>query len=167
MCEILNAADFGVPQRRHRMVLLAGKCGRPNFAWRDPKRYTVKDAIASLPPAGESNDCLHDLPEKRSARILNLIKSIPKDGGSRTDMGAANQLGCHKRCNGFKDVYGRMAWKDIAPTITGGCVNPSKGRFLHPACDRAITLREAALLQTFPKDYFFSLNRGKIQQLNL
>lgn len=167
VCEILNAADFGVPQRRHRMVLLAGKGGHPNFALRDRKRYTVKDAIASLSPAGESNDCLHDQPERRSVRILNLIKSIPKDGGSRMDMGAANQLGCHKKCNGFRDVYGRMSWNDIAPTITGGCVNPSKGRFLHPSCDRAITLREAALLQTFPKDYFFSLKRGKMPAAEL
>ena len=167
VCDILNAADFGVPQRRHRMVLLAGKRGRPNFALQDRKRYTVRDAIASLPPAGESNDCLHDQPEKRSARILNLIRSIPKDGGSRMDIGAANQLDCHKKCNGFKDVYGRMSWNDIAPTITGGCVNPSKGRFLHPSCDRAITLREAALLQTFPKDYFFSLKRGKMPAAEL
>lgn len=167
VCEILNAADFGVPQRRHRMVLLAGKYGQPSFASPDLKRCTVRDAIASLPPAGESNDCLHDLPEKRSGRILNLIKSIPKDGGSRMDIGAANQLDCHKKCNGFKDVYGRMSWNDVAPTITGGCVNPSKGRFLYPSCDRAVTLREAALLQTFPKDYFFSLKRGKMPAAEL
>lgn len=159
--KILNAADFGVPQRRYRMVLLAGKYGPLNFACPDQRRYTVWDTIASLPSAGESGDRLHDLPEKRSVKIINLIKRIPKDGGSRMDIGAANQLECHKRCNGFKDVYGRMAWKDVAPTITGGCVNPSKGRFLHPKFDRAITLREAALLQTFPKDYFFSLKRGK------
>jgi DNA (cytosine-5)-methyltransferase 1 len=167
VCKILNAANFGVPQRRRRMVLLAGKCSHPRFASPDSKRCTVKDAIASLPLAGESNDCLHDLPEKRSERILNLIKSIPKDGGSRIDIGAANQLDCHKRCSGFKDVYGRMAWNDVAPTITGGCVNPSKGRFLHPSYDRAITLREAALLQTFPKDYFFSLKRGKMPAAEL
>jgi DNA (cytosine-5)-methyltransferase 1 len=58
-------------------------------------------------------------------------------------------------------VYGRMAWDEVAPTITGGCVNPSKGRFLHPAEHRTITLREAALLQTFPADHKFSLRRGK------
>lgn len=167
VCEILNAADFGVPQRRHRMVLLAGKRGRPNFALQDLKRCTVRDAIASLPPAGESNDCLHEQHEKRSARISNLIKSIPKDGGSRMDIGAANQLDCHKKCDGFRDVYGRMSWNDVAPTITGGCINPSKGRFLHPEYDRAITLREAALLQTFPKDYFFSLKRGKMHAAEL
>jgi DNA (cytosine-5)-methyltransferase 1 len=54
-----------------------------------------------------------------------------------------------------------MAWDDVSPTITGGCFNPSKGRFLHPTKNRAITLREAALLQTFPASYFFSVERGK------
>ena len=54
-----------------------------------------------------------------------------------------------------------MAWDDVAPTITGGCVNPSKGRFLHPEEHRAITLREAAALQSFPADYRVSLRRGK------
>jgi DNA (cytosine-5)-methyltransferase 1 len=77
------------------------------------------------------------------------------------DLGKGRQLECHKKCNGFKDVYGRMAWDDVSPTITGGCFNPSKGRFLHPTKNRAITLREAALLQTFPADYFFSTVRGK------
>ena len=76
-------------------------------------------------------------------------------------MGPKYQLKCHRKCNGFKDVYGRMAWDNVAPTITGGCCNPSKGRFLHPEEDRAISLREAALLQSFPPDYDFSLRRGK------
>jgi DNA (cytosine-5)-methyltransferase 1 len=61
----------------------------------------------------------------------------------------------------YAGVYGRMAWDDVSPAITGGCLNPSKGRFRHPAKNRAITLREAALLQTFPADYFFSAQRGK------
>ena len=64
---------------------------------------------------------------------------------------------------GFKDVYGRMRWNDVSPTITGGCVSPSKGRFLHPEENRTITLREAAILQTFPKDYYFSPRGGKQQ----
>jgi DNA (cytosine-5)-methyltransferase 1 len=71
------------------------------------------------------------------------------------------QLACHKRLAGFYDVYGRMAWDDVSPTITSGFVNPSKGRFLHPTRNRTITLREAALLQTFPRDYWFSFERGK------
>lgn len=160
-CNVLDAACFGVPQRRLRMVLLAGKFGPIKFAAPDTPRCTVREAISALPPAGNSRDCLHDLPEKRSNRITNLIKKIPKNGGSRVDLGSENQLECHKKCNGFRDVYGRMSWDRQAPTITGGCVNPSKGRFLHPEENRAITLREAALLQTFPPNYFFSLRRGK------
>lgn len=167
VCDVLNAANFGVPQRRYRMVLLAGKYGQPSFASPHKRRYTVRDAIARLPLAGETEDHLHDSSEKRSDRIIDLIKSIPKDGGSRMDIGTERQLDCHKKCNGFRDVYGRMSWNDVAPTITGGCINPSKGRFLHPEYDRAITLREAALLQTFPKDYFFSLKRGKMSAAEL
>jgi DNA (cytosine-5)-methyltransferase 1 len=107
------------------------------------------------------NDPLHDFPETRSERVKALIRLIPRDGGSRMDLGDEHQLDCHRRCDGFSDVYGRMAWNKVSPTITGGCCNPSKGRFLHPTRDRNITLREAALLQTFPPSYFFSLRRGK------
>ena len=158
---ILDAADYGIPQRRRRLILLTGRFGRINFTVSRKRKRTVRDAIADLPLPGESGDSLHDLSEKRSRRIEEFIRRIPKDGGSRTDLPGEEQLDCHKRCNGFKDVYGRMAWDDVAPTITSGCVNPSKGRFLHPDQDRAITLREAALLQSFPPDYFFSLDRGK------
>jgi DNA (cytosine-5)-methyltransferase 1 len=158
---ILDAADYGVPQRRRRLILLAGRSGPIEFPSPNPYRRTVREAISFLPPPGESGDSLHDMAEKRTCRILNIIKRIPKNGGSRVDLGYRDQLPCHKRCNGFKDVYGRMAWDDVAPTITGGCINPSKGRFIHPEQDRAITLREAALLQSFPPSYFFSLKRGK------
>lgn len=122
---------------------------------------TVREAIGDLPQAGTSGDPLHDFPEKRSAAVMARITAIPKDGGSRADLGADAQLDCHKETDGFKDIYGRMSWSKPAPTITGGCVNPSKGRFLHPDEDRAITLREAALLQGFPPEYSFSLDRGK------
>ena len=101
--------------------------------------------------------------ERRTDRIQKLIKRIPKDGGSRKDLGKKAQLACHKKCDGFKDIYGRMAWDKVSPTITSGCTNPSKGRFLHPDENRAITLREAAELQTFPKDYSFPLKVGKEQ----
>ena len=160
-CEVLDAADYGVPQRRRRLVLLAGRLGPISFARRARKRRSVRDTIAWLPAPGKTDDRLHDFPERRTSRIMGLIRRVPKDGGSRTDLGEADQLPCHLRCNGFKDVYGRMAWDDVAPTITCGCVNPSKGRFLHPEQDRAITLREAALLQSFPKRYHFPLKRGK------
>lgn len=160
--DVLDVARFGVPQKRLRMVLLAGKFGPIRFAAPENRRCTVREALSALPPAGKSGDCLHDLPEKRSDRIIDLIDKIPKNGGSRRDLGTEKQLACHKKCDGFKDVYGRMSWDKQAPTITCGCVNPSKGRFLHPDENRAITLREAALLQTFPSNYFFSLRRGKM-----
>ena len=111
---------------------------------------------------GKTGDVLHDLPEVRSPQVKELIKLIPKNGGSRKELPKKYWLPCHVRYpDGYRDVYGRMAWNDVAPTITGGCVNPSKGRFLHPAQNRAITLREAALLQTFPPGYKFSLEKGK------
>lgn len=158
---ILNAADFGVPQRRHRMILLAGRFGAVDFASPDLRRRKVRDFIEWLPPVGESGDPLHDMPEKRQERIMRLIRSIPPNGGSRAGLDEEYRLECHRKCDGFKDVYGRMAWDDVAPTITTGCFNPSKGRFLHPEFHRAITLREAASLQTFPRTYEFSLKRGK------
>jgi DNA (cytosine-5)-methyltransferase 1 len=121
----------------------------------------VRDAIGKLTTPEQSLDPLHNYPTKRSQKIEDRIRKIPKDGGSRASLGARGQLACHKRSDGFKDVYGRMAWDKPAPTITGGCINPSKGRFLHPQANRAITLREAALLQTFPKTYKFSLRGGR------
>jgi DNA (cytosine-5)-methyltransferase 1 len=158
---ICNVADFGVPQRRRRLMMMVSLTGPVPFAPPDPIRRKVRDAIGDLPQPGGSGDALHDLVENRSKRICDLIQKIKKDGGSRTEFGKTEQLACHQKCDGFKDVYGRMAWDSVAPTITGGCVNPSKGRFLHPVQNRAITLREAALLQSFPKQYTFSLKRGK------
>lgn len=160
---LFNAADYGIPQRRSRMVFIVSRIGSIDYA--EPiesgLRLTVRDAIGDLAPPGETGDPLHDFPEKRSERITHHIKMIPKDGGSRAALGKHHQLQCHKKCSGFKDVYGRMTWDKPAPTITGGCVNPSKGRFLHPEQNRTITLREASLLQSFPSDYFFSLEHGK------
>lgn len=159
--QIMNAADFGVPQRRRRLILLAGKRRVVPFGSQSDRPPTVRDAIGSLPPPGQSGDPSHDLSERRSDRIVELIRSIPKDGGSRHQAPESFKLACHKDFDGFNDVYGRMAWEDQSPTITSGCVNPSKGRFLHPEQDRCITPREAALLQGFPEDYFISMRRGK------
>jgi DNA (cytosine-5)-methyltransferase 1 len=86
---------------------------------------------------------------------------LPKDGGSRRSLPDDLKLACHTRSNGFNDVYGRMRWNDVAPTITSGCTNPSKGRFVHPEFDRAITLREGAMLQGFPQHYRFDPTHGK------
>lgn len=152
---IHDAADYGVPQRRRRLIYIAGLGFPIPFADPTHRRKTVRDAIGGLPKAGESGDPVHDMPEHRTQRVMELIRRIPKNGGSRTDLPEEYQLECHKRCKGFKDVYGRMCWDDVAPTITSGCFNPSKGRFLHPEEDRAITMREAALLQGFPRRYKF------------
>jgi DNA (cytosine-5)-methyltransferase 1 len=157
---VLRTEEFGVPQRRRRYVLVALAKGVPRLGEPSAKRVTVRDAIGALPAAGRSGDPLHDHGETRSTDVKQLIARIPHDGGSRADAGDDWQLPCHRRTDGFHDVYGRMAWDDVAPTITGGCVNPSKGRFLHPRENRAITLREAALLQTFPVGYRFPLNEG-------
>ncbi|MGY3497831.1 DNA cytosine methyltransferase [Bradyrhizobium sp. USDA 4502] len=160
--QIKDAARYGVPQRRRRLILLAGKGFSVPFAKEARVIRTVRSAIGDLEEPGSSKDALHNFLEKRrSEKVQRLIRDIPKDGGSRTDLSEARQLPCHQRSNGFRDIYGRMAWDTVSPTITGGCFNPSKGRFLHPVRDRAITMREAALLQSFPRRYKFSRGAGK------
>ncbi|MHB8199133.1 MAG: DNA cytosine methyltransferase [Vulcanimicrobiaceae bacterium] len=156
-----DAADYGVPQRRQRLILFATLLPMSHLPKVKSARRTVADALSGLLPVGESGDPLHDYSERRGDRIRRMIKRIPRDGGSRGDLSDDMQLECHKRTDGFYDVYGRMKWDDVAPTITAGCINPSKGRFLHPESNRAVTLREAALLQSFPVDYRFSLRRGR------
>lgn len=158
--DVLDAADYGVPQRRRRFILIAGHRGEIPFARPARRAVTVRETLRKLSKCAK-RDPLHNLFERRSDRVMKMIRGIPKDGGSRLQLSPGSQLECHRKCDGFKDVYGRMAWHDVAPTITGGCCNPSKGRFLHPALHRTITLREAALLQTFPPAYYFSLRRGK------
>lgn len=158
---VLDARDFGVPQRRKRLVVIAAR--RRLVAFATPQRCarTVRDAIRSLPRPGRSGDPLHDTTGTHSQRIQSMIEKIPQDGGSRSDLGPRAQLACHRETAGFYDVYGRMAWDGVAPTLTAEFVNPSKGRFLHPVQHRAITLREALLLQSFPPDYKLSLRLGR------
>lgn len=163
--QIINTADYGVPQRRRRMILSTVREGSFTLPKPNEKRKSVRDTLEEenkLPPPGSSGDILHDWPTKRTQKMLDYFNVLPKDGGSRTDTPKEYWRPCHlKYPQGFKDVYGRMKWDDLAPTITGGCDNPSKGRFIHPEENRAITLREAALLQTFPIDYKFSPSKGK------
>lgn len=159
--DLKDLARYGVPQRRKRLILVAGRNFEIDFPPETKKLKTVRSAIGKMAKAGISGDALHDMPERRSNKVMNLIKAVPKDGGSRTDLPLSRQLLCHRDFDGFNDVYGRMAWDNVAPTITGGCFNPSKGRFLHPHFNRAITLREAAILQTFPRRYRFPVDHGK------
>lgn len=160
--KVLDVSDFGVPQRRKRLILSASRVGQPRLATESATRITVREAIGDLLPAGKSGDALHDLPtNRRSARVQAMIEAIPKNGGSRHSLPDPLKLRCHGRTSGFNDVYGRMQWEDVSPTITSGCSNPSKGRFIHPDADRPITLREAALLQSFPSNYRFVVSHGK------
>ena len=158
---VLDAQHFGAPQRRRRMILIASIHSLPEFAVSAGHSPTVRDTIGHLPEPDASQDRLHNYSVRRSPSVMARIKRTPKDGGSRMHVSTKYALNCHKGFDGFKDVYGRMAWDRAAPTITGGCINPSKGRFIHPEQDRAITLREAAMLQGFPRNYRFDLSRGR------
>lgn len=161
--KVLDACDYGVAQRRRRLIVLGARGGRRlSLAEPSSQRLTVRDALALLTTQpGSSGDALHDLPVRHSAHVHAIIRAIPEDGGSRTDLPQNMQLRCHMSTDGFSDVYGRMRWDAPSPTITSGCFNPSKGRFLHPTEHRAITLREAAVLQGFPADYVFFPEHGK------
>lgn len=158
---VLDAADYFVPQRRKRLIMLASRVHLPIVAEKARKRLTVRQALKGISEPGHRKDKLHGLGENRSQKVQELIALIPKDGGSRSDLPAKYRLDCHTRSDGFRDVYGRMAWDDVAPTITSGCHNPSKGRFLHPGQNRTISLREAAVLQGFPRSYKFDVAHGK------
>ncbi len=170
--ERVDAADYGVPQRRIRCIMFATRNSTPPKvpAPTTPKgnRVDVFKAIGHLPPlkAGEydKDDKLHTA-RKHQEIALRRLKAIPKDGGSRSSLPPDLALACHVGVGEgkFSDVYGRMKWKDVAPTLTTGCTDITRGRFAHPRDDRAITAREAALLQTFPPGYKFKGNGSEIQ----
>ncbi len=155
--------DYGIPQQRSRLVLLASKLGPIELLppTHNPDAYrSVWDAIGTLEPlqAGESNDA-DPLHRARDLSELNLERiRQSKPGGSWHDWDEELVAACHRRSSGqtYKNVYGRMKWDEPAPTITTQCYAYGSGRFGHPEQDRAISLREAALLQTFPMTYQFT-----------
>jgi DNA (cytosine-5)-methyltransferase 1 len=166
---VKNAADFGVPQRRKRCIMLAAKQQSclDAFVGADVSqpRKTVQDAIGDLLPldSGQATpkDDLHRA-RSHSDIALKRLAHIPRNGGSRRSLPSELELRCHSGSDAFPDVYGRMKWDDVAPTLTTGCTDVTRGRFAHPDQDRAITLREAARLQTFGDEYEFRGNASQI-----
>jgi len=154
--------DYGIPQRRTRLVLIASLLGEIRIIEKThtPDKYiTVRDVIGELPPveagAVPQNDPLH---RARTLTPLNIARiKATKEEGTWKDWPEELKLQCHKKESGqsYGTVYGRMKWDEPAPTMTTHCTGLGNGRFGHPNQDRAITLREAALFQTFPKDYIF------------
>lgn len=159
--EIIDCAKYGVPQSRKRLVVLASKLGAISLIPpTHQKNYvSVRDTIAKLQPilhgTHSPKDPIHKS-SKLTTKNLKRIKATP-EGGSWRDWPEDLLLECHKKETGktYPSVYGRMRWDDIGPTITTQSYNFGTGRFGHPEQDRAISLREAALLQTFPENYQF------------
>ena len=175
---VLQAADYGVPQERRRLVILAGlgfevdlpsathsKNGMNSL----PRWVTVADVIGGKRYIGDPTTLseeklrgdlrlsdwhvVRDLSEQNRRRIAAAVP-----GKSWASIPEHLRPECHQgKYNGFTNVYGRMEWNQPSPTITGGCTTFSKGRFGHPVKNRTISVREAALLQTFPPDYRFDI----------
>lgn len=157
--EVVNCADFGVPQHRHRLVLLASRFGPVALKRSKAKPKTVRTAIGRLPAlnAGEMylDDPLHQAAELSPLNLKRIKASVP--GGSWKDWDEELIADCHKRSSGktYPSVYGRMEWDAPAPTMTTQFFGFGNGRFGHPTQHRAISLREGAILQSFPKSYRF------------
>jgi DNA (cytosine-5)-methyltransferase 1 len=162
--KVVYACHYGVPQRRRRLVLVASLLGPISFpeathgpGTKKKKLPTVWEAIGHLPPikAGQSCDkILNHRASNLSELNLKRIKAT-KSGSTRTRWPAALVLDCHEDHSGHTDVYGRMAKDQPSAALTTRCISLSNGRFGHPTQHRAISVREAACLQTFPMDFEF------------
>lgn len=158
--KVVKAKNYGVPQSRRRLVLIASK--RNQIKLIDSSKDiepTVRNHIEDMPPleAGERSeeDPLHWCAGLSKTNLKRIRQSEP--GGTWEDWDEELLLKCHKKDSGstYKSVYGRMVWDEPAPTITTQFYGYGNGRFGHPSQDRAISLREGAILQTFPKEYKF------------
>jgi len=169
---VLQVADYGVPQFRRRLVLLAGhgfsipmpspthSNGREDM----PQWKTVRDAIShfSSPISFSEAKRLGKVPSRSWHIVRDLSQQnvarlqAAKPGDSWDKIPEHLRPSCHRGgYKGFPNVYGRMEWDKVSPTITGGCTTLSRGRYGHPEEDRTISAREAATLQTFPSEYIF------------
>ncbi len=161
--------DYGIPQKRRRLVLLASKLGEIKLLdpiYKPSNYRTTRDAIGNLFPI-EAGDVYDQDPLHRTTKLSDLnLKRIEasKPNGTWEDWEEGLRLACHKKKSGntYKSVYGRMSWDQPSPTITTQFYNYGTGRFGHPEQNRALTVREGALLQTFPSNYIFCETNGDI-----
>lgn len=165
ICGIVDAKNYGVPQKRKRLILLASDQGSIDFPEQSHGKgeslvpyVKVREVISGYPVLRDGskhnkipNHETRTLSEKNRKR-LSMIK---KNGGSRKELPEHLKLDCHTNHKGHTDVYGRMRWDEVAPTLTCKCTSISNGRFGHPTQRRGISVREAAALQTFDDDYVF------------
>lgn len=170
---IVDAQRFGVPQRRRRFILIAVRGRRKSVLPEQLEpldldalegRVTVRSAFSELATQVNADDPLSEA-RVLSPVMLQRVRALP-EGGSRFDLPNHLAVACHTRLEKREATaaYGRMKWDEPSPTMTTRCTSPSSGRFFHPVEDRAITLREAASLQTFPATYAFAGSRGSIER---
>lgn len=158
---VVYCPDYGIPQNRHRFVLLASRLGEIHLlpSTHDRKKVTIRSSIEDLPKVAAGETCPTDhLHRAASLSPLNLQRiqaSVP--GGTWKDWPEELRCKCHRQDSGqtYTSVYGRMSWDKIGPTMTTQFFCYGTGRYGHPEQNRALTLREGALLQTFPKEYQF------------
>ena len=166
--------DYGIPQKRRRLVLLASLYGEISLlpATHNKETYqTVKEAIGGLPAIADGEkdekDYLHFTSKLSAINLKRIKSSVPN--GNWEDWSEDLKVECHKKNTGktYKSVYGRMSWDEPSPTITTQFYNYGTGRFGHPEQNRALTVREASILQTFPIDYKFVENENEIYMTKL
>lgn len=164
---VLDARDFGVPQRRKRVFILGLRNGLAlgDVSWPPEATHGSPAARAKNADLKPWRSCAHvfapaevgdanDVHMRHGQALIEAFENTPPNGGSRRDSGRI--LACHTDHDGHKDVYGRIDPSQPAPTMTTACINPSKGRFVHPTRHHGITARQAARIQTFPEDFVFS-----------
>lgn len=170
--KVLQLADYGVPQSRRRLVLLAGRGFKVDLpepthmrmpdkgekSWVPLRQALVNNAKPMSFSKAKENGGL----QKYNWHVVRDLKPISIErlkyltpGGNRMALPQELRPRCHKTAKGFKNVYARMDWNEVAPTITSGCTTLSAGRFGHPEENRTISVREAATIQTFPESYVF------------
>jgi DNA (cytosine-5-)-methyltransferase len=179
--DVLNTADYGVPQTRKRLVLHGIKKDKVDKSFKiklpaktyskegkeNTKKWKTAEVIMNLPEIKSGEEFLGEgvhnhISNKLTDINIRRIRHIRENGGNRNNLPDDLILDCHKRNKGHGDVYGILDISKPSVTITGGCMTFSKGRFGHPTQDRALSAREAAMLQSFDDDYIFVGSRGEL-----